>query len=107
MMLTIYAYAQDGWKAWKKALKQSNQLDDDGYEDEAARLAAKMVEDAHKSFATKAAGKLKGKGKKSNGDPEEAEGEPFSLLHKVQNLSVFAQMSAFRWGEGQPLVGGS
>ena len=72
---------QDGWRAWKKALKQSNKLDDDGFEDEAARSAAQMVADAHKNFASKAAAKGKGKGKKSNG--EEAEAEPFSLLHKV------------------------
>ena len=71
---------QDGWKAWKKALKQSNQLDDDGYEDEAARSAAQMVADAHKKFSSKA------KAKKSNG--EEAEAEPFSLLHKVRSALV-------------------
>jgi len=40
-------------------------------------LAAQMVADAHKKFSSKAGGK----GKKSNGD--EAEAEPFSLLHKV------------------------
>ncbi len=73
--------AQDGWKAWKKALKQSNQLDDDGYEDEAARSAAQMVADAHRKFSSKAGGK----GKKGNS--EEAEAEPFSLLHKVCEAS--------------------
>lgn len=71
---------QAGWKAWKKAQKQSNELDDLGHEDDAARLAAQMVADAHKSFASKAVGK--GKGKKNNGN--EAETEPFSLLHKVR-----------------------
>ena len=74
-------FLKDGWKAWKRALKQSNELDDKGYEDEAARLAAQMVADAHRSFASKAVGKGKGKGKKGGG--EEAEEEPFSLLHKV------------------------
>ena len=69
--------AQDGWKAWKKALKQSNELDDNGYEDEAARSAAQMVADAHRKFSSKAGGK----GKK--GSSEEAEAEPYSLLHKV------------------------
>ncbi|DBA87235.1 hypothetical protein WJX77_012520 [Trebouxia sp. C0004] len=68
---------RDGWKAWKKALKQSNELDDNGYEDEAARSAAQMVADAHRKFSSKAVGK----GKKGNS--EEAEAEPFSLLHKV------------------------
>ena len=68
---------QDGWKKWKRALKQSNELDDKGYEDDAARSAAQMVADAHKKFASKA-----GKGKTSNGD--EAEAEPFSVLHKVR-----------------------
>lgn len=68
---------RDGWKAWKKALKQSNELDDNGYEDEAARSAAQMVADAHRKFSSKAGGK----GKK--GSSEEAEAEPFSLLHKV------------------------
>lgn len=69
---------QDGWKAWKKALKQSNQLDDAGFEDEAARAAAKMVADAHKNFGSKG----KGKGKKAAAADED-EAEPFSLLHKV------------------------
>ena len=68
---------QDGWKRWKKALKESNQLDDEGFEDEAARAAAKMVADAHKNFGSKA----KGKGKKAA--EEEDDTEPFSLLHKV------------------------
>lgn len=67
-------------------MKQSNKLDDDGYEDEAARLAAQMVADAHKNFASKAASKGKGKGTKSNG--EEAEAEPFSLLHKVWTVTT-------------------
>ena len=75
--LTAALAAQDGWKAWKKALKQSNELDDNGYEDEAARSAAQMVADAHRKFSSKAGGK----GKK--GSSEEAEAEPFSLLHKV------------------------
>ena len=69
---------QDGWKKWKRALKQSNELDDNGYEDDAARSAAQMVADAHKKFASKA-----GKGKKGNGN--EAEAEPFSVLHKVSH----------------------
>ena len=72
---------QDGWKAWKKALKQSNELDDNGYEDDAARSAAQMVADAHKKFAAKAGGK----GKKNKGDEDEAEAEPFSVLHKVRD----------------------
>lgn len=62
-------------------MKQSNQIDDNGYEDEAARLAAQMVADAHLKFSSK----LSGKGKKGNGD--EAEAEPFSLLHKVPQLA--------------------
>lgn len=40
-----------------------------------------MVADAHRKFSSKAGGK----GKKSNG--EEAEAEPFSLLHKVCEAS--------------------
>lgn len=66
---------QNGWRRWKRALKESNQLDDEGFEDEAARAAAKMVADAHKNF-----GKPKGK-KAAAADEEDA--EPFSLLHKV------------------------
>ena len=69
---------QAGWKRWKSALKQSNQLDDEGFEDEAARAAAKMVADAHKKFA----GQGKGKGKRAAAADEE-DAEPFSLLHKV------------------------
>ena len=84
--LSYIVILQDGWRAWKNALKQSNKLDDDGYEDEAARLAAQMVADAHKNFASKAASKGKGKGKKSNG--VEAEAEPFSLLHKVWTVTT-------------------
>ena len=79
---------QDGWKAWKKALKQSNQLDDEGFEDEAARAAAKMVADAHKNFGSKG----KGKGKKAAAADED-EAEPFSLLHKVRRrLCVLPNM---------------
>ena len=40
-----------------------------------------MVADAHRKFSSKAGGK----GKKGNG--EEAEAEPFSLLHKVCEAS--------------------
>lgn len=69
---------QDGWKRWKKALKESNQLDDEGFEDEAARAAAKMVADAHKNFGSKP----KGKGKRAAAADED-DAEPFSLLHKV------------------------
>ncbi len=42
-----------------------------------------MVADAHKKFSSKAGGK----GKKSNS--EDAEAEPFSLLHKVCEASHF------------------
>ncbi|KAL0027325.1 hypothetical protein WJX79_000283 [Trebouxia sp. C0005] len=77
---------RDGWKAWKKALKQSNELDDNGYEDEAARSAAQMVADAHRKFSSKAGGK----GKKGNN--EEAEAEPFSLLHKAGTFGPLASL---------------
>ena len=61
---------QDGWKAWKRALKQSNALDDDGEQDAASLAAAKMVAAANRRF--------EGKGKS-------AADIPFSMLHKVGN----------------------
>lgn len=59
---------QEGWKAWKRALKQSNALDDDGEQDAASLAAAKMVAAATRRF--------EGKGKG-------AADIPFSMLHKV------------------------
>ena len=64
---------QDGWKAWKRALKQSNALDDDGEQDAASLAAAKMVAAANRRF------EAKGKG---------AADIPFSMLHKVGNGAV-------------------
>ena len=68
-VLTVWVL-QDGWKAWKRALKQSNALDDDGEQDAASLAAAKMVAAANRRF--------EGKGKS-------AADIPFSMLHKVRN----------------------
>ena len=66
-MLT-HLLLQDGWKAWKRALKQSNALDDDGEQDAASLAAAKMVAAANRRFEAKG---------------KDAADIPFSMLHKV------------------------